>query len=538
MNKILAYTITGIFLFSLAGCSGQKTTVIKGIADRELPAKNQKHREQVDARAYNHFINGSIFEILGEIQMANRQYAEALKYYPKSDEIRLSYASTFAAMHDFKNALNEAMKISPRNLKTWKLLADCYAPLGMVDSLVDAYNHIIMLDTMDFEAYYRLGLFYQENEILDSALWAFQNVARISPSYRIYSQLATLQIQAELYDEAEQSFIRSLEIDSSSNNIRSYLGLAAIYEFRNDMSKMKEYLRTAADLAPEDLNIQNRILAFYQRDQEFDKAIEIAKRIDKIAPNDLDNSRRLGIIYYQTDSLDLADSVFADLIDGGDTNIAVYYYAGRTALLAEDYEKSIKYFNRLTSMADSIIDGWLNLGLAYRLSDTLLEKETAVYENGVKYMKTTTDSAGIYFAHGVTLERHGKFDAAVEMFEKVIALQPGHSQALNYLGYMLADKGVRLDYARDLIERALAILPESGAYLDSYGWVLFRLGEKENALDQLLQAYDYVNDDPTIIEHIGDVYEALGDTVNAEQYWRKALEFSPENESLKEKLAR
>lgn len=537
MKIAVQYIAVGILIIAFAGCGGKKTKTIKGIEEREYFQSPAKTREKINPRAYNHFINGSIFEILGEINMANQHYGKALKFYPESDEIRLSYATTFYAMNNYVRAMTEAQKISARNLDTWKLLSDCFGALGKVDSLINAYHQIIRLDSSQLKAFYRLGLFYQEKKVLDSAIWAFEHAAPLSSGYRLYSQLAGLQIKVARYDDAEQSYLKSLEQDSSKNNIQSYLGLAAINEYRNDMDKMKEYLRAAADLVPEDLQIQNRILGFYQRDNQYDLAMEIAKRIQSVAPNDVDNKRRLGLFYLHFDSLNLADSIFTDLINTGDTDMATYYYAGRTSLLKENYNKAIEIFKELTIVADSISDGWLNLGLAYRLTDSL-DKEIETYELGLNYMRIRTDSTAIYFAHGVTLERHDKGNKAIEIFEKIIALDPDHSQSLNYLGYMFADLGIELERARELIEDALRIMPESGAYLDSYGWVLFKLGEPRSALDQLLLAYEYVNNDPIIMEHIGDVYNTLGDRDNANHYWEKALEADPDNEDLKEKLTR
>jgi tetratricopeptide (TPR) repeat protein len=81
-------------------------------------------------------------------------------------------------------------------------------------------------------------------------------------------------------------------------------------------------------------------------------------------------------------------------------------------------------------------------------------------------------------------------------------------------------------------------MPENGAYIDSYGWVLFKMGESKKALEQLLRAHQYIDNDPVILEHIGDVYEALDDTENALQYWDKALELDSSNQALREKLGR
>ena len=94
----------------------------------------------------------------------------------------------------------------------------------------------------------------------------------------------------------------------------------------------------------------------------------------------------------------------------------------------------------------------------------------------------------------------------------MLTLQPENSHALNYLGYMWADNGENLEQALELIRRAVDLDPNNGAFVDSLGWALFRLGEFEQARRHLERANQLVPRDSTILEHLGDVYVALGDT--------------------------
>jgi tetratricopeptide (TPR) repeat protein len=245
----------------------------------------------------------------------------------------------------------------------------------------------------------------------------------------------------------------------------------------------------------------------------------------------------LGMVYAEADSIGRADSIFTALLNAGDSSIIDYYYAGRIALLSKDYERAKGYFIKLTISDGSIVDGWLNLGLVYRLQDsTALEIKT--YEDGLPHSNNVDDSVALLFNLGVALEENSQYENAITTFEKIIELSPQNSQALNYLGYMLADRGTRLEYALELIKKALEIMPDNGAYIDSYGWVLYKKGDYSKALTELLRAYAIISDDPVISEHVGYAYEALGDMENARKYWSKALELDPNNEGLKEKLGR
>jgi tetratricopeptide (TPR) repeat protein len=144
-----------------------------------------------------------------------------------------------------------------------------------------------------------------------------------------------------------------------------------------------------------------------------------------------------------------------------------------------------------------------------------------------------------FFQYAVVLEQSGRGADSLARAEKALALKPDFAPALNFLGYSWADQGVRLAEARDLIEKAVAADPDNSAYLDSLGWVLFRLGKAAEALPHLEKAAELLKDEPdaTVLEHLGDVLEALGRAGPAREAWGKAekIESSP---ALRRKLGR
>jgi len=115
-------------------------------------------------------------------------------------------------------------------------------------------------------------------------------------------------------------------------------------------------------------------------------------------------------------------------------------------------------------------------------------------------------------------------------------LAPDNALSLNYLGFMYADSGIKLDEAKEMIEKALEIEPDNGAYLDSYAWVLYKLGRYDKAIVAMNSAIERQQDDAILFDHRGDIYAALNETGKAEENWRKALEFDPDNETIRAKL--
>jgi len=133
------------------------------------------------------------------------------------------------------------------------------------------------------------------------------------------------------------------------------------------------------------------------------------------------------------------------------------------------------------------------------------------------------DKEYVWFLRGSTYERQKRYAEAEVQFKKVIASDPQHAMALNYLGYMLADQNMKLDEAFSYIKRALDIDPTNGAYLDSIGWAYFRLGKFEMAEESLVKAAQKINTDPTVHDHLGDLYQKTGRLKQAAQNWERAL---------------
>ncbi len=129
----------------------------------------------------------------------------------------------------------------------------------------------------------------------------------------------------------------------------------------------------------------------------------------------------------------------------------------------------------------------------------------------------------LLYALGSAYERAGQSDAAIAQMRALLALNPDHAEAMNFVGYTLAEQNIRLDEAERLVRRALELKPRSGHVLDSLGWVLFRRGDFRRAVDALEQADRLVGPDATILEHLGDAYRAAARHADAVSAYRRAL---------------
>ena len=154
------------------------------------------------------------------------------------------------------------------------------------------------------------------------------------------------------------------------------------------------------------------------------------------------------------------------------------------------------------------------------------------------WISASPDDAEARLSMGSMLERTGRFPEAEVQLREAIRLDPRSAEALNYLGYSLADRGERLDEALELIRGALTLDPWNGAYLDSLGWVYLKSGRLEDARDPLERAAREFPKDATVLEHLGDYYDRIGDVVRAKTFWKRALELPPDTPGSRESLQR
>ncbi len=152
--------------------------------------------------------------------------------------------------------------------------------------------------------------------------------------------------------------------------------------------------------------------------------------------------------------------------------------------------------------------------------------------------KTWPQSPEVLFLLGAAYETDDRYEDAATAFQALLEIDPEHEDALNYLGYMWAERGEKLEQALDLIQRAVARRPDSGAFVDSLGWVYYQLGRYAEALEQLERAAQLQPGDAVIFEHLGDTYRALGQDAQARDAYRRALELEDEEnvDAVREKL--
>ncbi len=244
-------------------------------------------------------------------------------------------------------------------------------------------------------------------------------------------------------------------------------------------------------------------------------------------------------------------------------------YLGINYISTGQLSFAIKYLQSAAERRPSDMHPRYLLALAYS-SKKEFEKSAAEYEFILKNLSSNDpENASIYGYLGQLYYSQGKYLKAIEQFNKMLAIEPNnadvlyllgslyletedrgkaidtfkkaiksdplHEGSLNSLGYMYAEEGIHLDEALDMVKRAVELSPNNGAYLDSLGWVYYKKGLYHQALESLLKA-DSVIKDSVVFEHLGDVYLKLNEFEKAKKYWRLALELSPNQATILQKI--
>jgi len=176
-----------------------------------------------------------------------------------------------------------------------------------------------------------------------------------------------------------------------------------------------------------------------------------------------------------------------------------------------------------------------DIGIVHNSLGDFLRREERYGEAKIAYDRAVDIYRGnnnvswvVLYARGITHERLQEWDKAESDFRNALTINPDQANVLNYLGYSLIDRGEKLDEAMTMIEKAVSLQPESGYIVDSLAWGLFKLGKYETAIPHMEKAAELMPVDPIVMDHLGDLYWAVGRQLEAKFQWRRALSFDPE----------
>ncbi len=381
-------------------------------------------------------------------------------------------------------------------------------------------------------AFFLLGRLEEEGSRLDEAGDAFKKTIELRPNlWGAHSGLGRVEWQSGRKETALESF--EAAVSSGSPGVRLY-ALDAGYQFLRREGAWEEMIPFAERLAEVYRNLRRGQESYYIVIQDLALADFLADRTDEAVEHLTAICEATGAyplsklalraITRSDESIDLEDEIDLSFSDEDTQNL--FPWVGRAT---EDGENSIEVaaVRRFLEMAEDEALLHFFLGLFYGNQEQFEQAMPALSRSA----ELDPENKWIHYRLGEAYEQTKQYEKAAQSLRRSVEIDEDFDRAYNYLGYMYADQGIKLDEAKSLIERALELQPDNGAYLDSLGWVLFKQEKYDSALNYLEDAirnWGEVDredgDDPVIRDHLGDVYKQLGNTQQALYHWRRALQ--------------
>ncbi len=486
----------------------------------------------------DHLLLGRLYRLNNELLKSEAEFKAAVAIQPDSEEAVTTLAYLYNEEGDSARALQvlSAIPQEARTAKLYSALGYTYEQQKDYKQAVDAYRKSTELDHDNLDAVRGLAQNLMNDNQTDAALEQYKAI-----------------------------------VDADPSDAQTYMRIAEIDRRNGKFDQAMDALKKAAAVVPDSLEVQYNIAVIDEAQGKYDDAIVILNQLlqktehseDQYTLGDKNNRavflERLGTIYREANKNQQAEQTFRQMLDLGDENavrgyqqiIETYRDNKQWQMATTVAEEAAKRFptdrdlqmvaasqeadmgnaNKAIDQVKALLKGnpaddqkvYVALAQMYsRIKEWNLAEENI--NKAIELSSKPEDKDYAMFVAGSIYERQKKYDKAEEAFHKVLADDPKNAAALNYLGYMLADRGTRLDEALGYIRRAVALDPQNGAYLDSLGWAYYKMGNYDLAEENLRRASERTNDDPTVHDHLGELYMKTGRVKLAATHWERSLE--------------
>jgi tetratricopeptide (TPR) repeat protein len=473
-----------------------------------------------------------LYRISHDEAAAEKAYREVIALDPNDEDALNGLAMVYADRGDIPNAiamLKQAVEKNP-DPRTVVMLAEFYEQIKDFSNAADTMKQALALTNDNVRVRRALAVDLFAAGRIDEALTAFQELAADDPK-NVPLQLQIAEILEKKHDFAgagaalakARAIQNSTEVRFAEEELLRLQGktqqaIAAMQTLLND-TKKDTYADQEKLQRLRMLSVLGKMQGDIGKTQE---AVAAFKQIGELDPTLASN------VEYQV--IEAYRSAKDYKLARQEADAALKKYPGDRALVLEhglllaDLGQTDTAVNELKALANFSKDRDAILTLA-QIQDKAkrFEDERKSLESADALSKNPEEKQQIEFSRGAMYEREKNYEAAEKAFRMVLESDPENAGALNYLGYMFADRGVRLEEAQQLISKALDLDPDNGAYQDSLGWVYYRLNKLDQAADQLRLAVDKVGKDPTVHDHLGEVYFKQGKIREAIQQWEASV---------------
>ncbi|HUI91996.1 MAG TPA: tetratricopeptide repeat protein [Chitinivibrionales bacterium] len=551
--------ITGIFCATVscvillcAGCAVQQFPFVRPVTKPSMDASAQR-------RAEEQFMKARACDRRGLFQMALHYYEEAYRLDPGSGALRELLVQRYVFSSRFKQAIDLVKGSKKENELSDPDKSLCASIYMRMNEFSHAAELLDAVKNKQNEELYTLGLLYESLGNIPHALASYRGyLARDPSSIALTLKVGALYMRLNKYDSAESLYVAAEKADKK--NPRLYNGIGEVKLARGDTALALDFFKKAVMADSTFLDGLRNIAQVHLRKGNYADAIPY---YEKLYANDSIGGlfgKTLALLYYYGKEPDKAKTLLQKLLSGDINDPELHFYLGLVYGSQDSFDLAAIEFGKTLAIRNNFSDAWLQLcyldlrqkeydralgtakhftenaptsGVAWRTLGYVYNVRKQ-YADAVPFLKKALwfDSldAFAWFELGSALERTKEFNASVVAFKRVLAIKPDEDAAANYLGYMWAERGIKLDSARMLVENALARDSANGAYLDSYAWVFYQLGKIDSAFVYIKKAMRQINDDAVVYSHYGDILLKKGMEREALEAYKKSLKVDAKSE--------
>jgi tetratricopeptide (TPR) repeat protein len=556
MLKFLNFAVAIICGAWLTGCASTSPKPAPGnkpagpSAAAENPAIERLSPDALQHRAdaYAYFGVAISKEFDEAIPEAKTNYLMAALADPLNEDLILDISLRFLQLKDATNA----HIILTNAAADPKASADILAQFGRVEYILGNTNVAVQANRSAINKapklmapYRNLAQIYYQQSQYDEGIKALDQAAKqtdVDPEFLIdLGQLYMVYMGSPSEKSAKPKAVEAFKRAASMEITNLYM----LQTLADSLTLVGE-TEKAADIYQKLLTkhlpipgLRERLADIYISNREREKAAEQLQSILKDRPTHPQANFMMGRIALEDNKTEDAIKYFKNTITTAPDFQPAYYMLGIALLNGKDPKAALDTLGQAHNRFKPNFTIEFYTALAYgQLKDYT---NVIVHLTAAEVVALSSDDTNrlddyFYFQLGAAYERTGNFADSEKNFLKCLAQEPTNAEALNYLGYMYAEKGTNLTVAREMIEKALAQEPKNGAFLDSLGWVYYQMGNKSEALKYILQAVENTKEpDATLLDHLGDCYSGMKENAKARDAYRKALAIEP-SDAIRKKL--
>lgn len=557
------FLIIILLLLPLAGCA----TLL------ETPQRNQVGAAEMDEAsiaATYHYSLGVLHALNGNLRGAIEEYRAAHASDPRSPFLAVELASLYLRSGRQSEALSlcEASLVhNPNHVDLHLIAGSIYFERKDYAKADGAFRQAVKLDPRALESYLYLSVIYAEQKKYSESVIILKDLLKIDPDNLIgHYYLAKRYAAMKMYEESEKWFRKTIALKPNFES--AVVDFAAMYEVQGRWDAETDVYRAFLERYPNRNDMKLRLGKVYMRQKKYHEAAQILESILRKDPRHREVRLTMGVAYYFSgpSGRDRAAAEFLKVLKEDPFEHRARYFLAATHEDRKNYGSALTELGKIPEASDLYVDARVRMGTILKkegkpdqaiqvLREALERKKgdaglcaflASLYQDEKKFAEAekilkegllfSPRNEELHYRLGVVYEAANRFDDSIRAMEDVLKIDPNHADALNFIGYSYADKGLHLQKAEEMIKKALEIKPGSGYIIDSLGWVYFKQNKNDLAIKHLREASTRLPEDPLIAEHLGDALAKEKLIKEALDAYRRALKLNPKLEGVAAKI--